>query len=78
MVARSGDRWQVLPVDAERWKRWVAAQREVGSFGALDEVYVAVALDGTVRRSGKGAPNWDVISDEFQPVDAVATKLTGV
>lgn len=78
MVARSEDRWKVLPVDAERWKRWVAVQREIGSLGSRDEIYVAVALDGTVRRSGKGSPNWEVIVDEYQPVDAMASKLTGV
>lgn len=78
MVARAEERWKVLPVDAERWRRWVAVQREVGELKEGEEIYVAVALDGTVRRSGKGAPKWEIISDEYQPVDAVATKLTGV
>lgn len=81
MVARTDDRWKVLPVDTERWTRWVDVQREVGGLTGADGeegLYVAVALDGTVRRSGRGAPNWEVITDEYQTLDAVATKLTGV
>lgn len=53
-------RWKAPPLDATSWRAWAAAQREQASLPAGAPIYVAVALDGTVSRSGPGAPKWCV------------------
>ena len=75
---RPEDRWRVAPVDGERWARWVGAQKQVASLGEEEPIYIAVAADGTVRRSGQGAPRWEDIVEDFPELDSPAAKLTGL
>lgn len=75
-------RWKAPPVDRPAWASWAAQQRAAAPARARLEpraaFYVAVALDGTVARSGAGAPRWDDLVAEFQPLDNPVAKITGV
>jgi hypothetical protein len=53
-------RWRAPPLDAASWRAWAAAQRASATppLPSGAPFYVAVALDGTVSRSGEGAPKW--------------------
>jgi hypothetical protein len=53
-------RWRAPPVDAPAWRTWAATQRASVEppLPAGTPFYVAVALDGTVSRSGAGGPKW--------------------
>ena len=63
--------------DAQAWRDWALQARAQAELPPGQPFYVALALDGTVRRSAAGAPKWEDIVDEFQTLTATATKLTG-
>ncbi len=57
--AESG-RWRADVFDVPAWRAWAQQAREQAKLGAAEPFYVALALDGTVRRSAAGAPKWCV------------------
>ena len=70
-------RWRADAFDAQAWRDWAQQARAQAELPPGQPFYVALALDGTVRRSAAGAPKWEDIVDEFQTLTATATKLTG-
>jgi hypothetical protein len=58
-------------------QEWLEAQKE---FAGLDRsrrnVWVQIQLDGTVRSSGTGTPNWDRLVEDLPSLDSVRTRMT--
>jgi hypothetical protein len=58
-------------------QEWVEQQKE---FAGLEQsrrnVWVQVQLDGTVRSSGTGSPDWSRFVETLPPLDDVRTAIT--
>ncbi|CAA6654273.1 unnamed protein product [Spirodela intermedia] len=65
-------RFRAEIVSPNEWERWISEQPglEPG-----EDVYIVLRLDGRVRRSGKGMPDWQQIVKEVPPMEALLSKL---
>ncbi|XP_078439772.1 tetratricopeptide repeat (TPR)-containing protein [Wolffia australiana] len=59
----------VSPIE---WERWISEQPGVEPG---EDVYIVLRLDGRVRKSGKGMPDWLEIVKELPPMEALLSKL---
>ncbi|KAM1169596.1 hypothetical protein ACFX19_031896 [Malus domestica] len=57
------------------WERWIKDQQKSEGVTPGEDVYIILRLDGRVRRSGKGMPNWQQIVQELPPIEALLSKL---
>ncbi|KAK1280789.1 hypothetical protein QJS04_geneDACA019701 [Acorus gramineus] len=62
-------------VSPEEWERWIRDQQKSEGVEPGEDVYIILRLDGRVRRSGKGMPDWQQIVKELPPMDAFLSKL---
>ncbi|KAJ3669528.1 hypothetical protein LUZ60_011478 [Juncus effusus] len=62
-------------VSPEEWERWIKDQQKAEGVKPGEDVYIILRLDGRVRRSGKGMPDWSQIVSELPPLDAILSKL---
>ncbi|ESQ36640.1 hypothetical protein EUTSA_v10009985mg [Eutrema salsugineum] len=62
-------------VSPGEWERWIRDQQIAEGVAPGEDVYIILRLDGRVRRSGKGMPDWAEISKELPPMDDVLSKL---
>ncbi|CAH2039074.1 unnamed protein product [Thlaspi arvense] len=62
-------------VSPGEWERWIRDQQIAEGVVPGEDVYIILRLDGRVRRSGKGMPDWAEISKELPPMDDVLSKL---
>eukprot|EP00199_Chlamydomonas_sp_CCMP681_P000535 CAMPEP_0119113798 /NCGR_PEP_ID=MMETSP1180-20130426/45215_1 /TAXON_ID=3052 ORGANISM="Chlamydomonas cf sp, Strain CCMP681" /NCGR_SAMPLE_ID=MMETSP1180 /ASSEMBLY_ACC=CAM_ASM_000741 /LENGTH=471 /DNA_ID=CAMNT_0007102049 /DNA_START=9 /DNA_END=1424 /DNA_ORIENTATION=- len=78
-VQETDKKWRLVPYQVVEWKEWVDGQKEFAGLqkGAKDAVntYVQVQLDGTVRTSGRGMPDWAKFVDDLPPLDSVRTTM---
>ncbi|KAJ6953019.1 hypothetical protein NC652_004872 [Populus alba x Populus x berolinensis] len=57
------------------WERWIRDQQKSEGVTPGEYVYIILRLDGRVRRSGKGMPDWPQIVNELPPMEAFLSKL---
>lgn len=57
------------------WERWVREQQEEEGVEPGSEVYIVLRLDGRVRKSGVGMPDWGELVKELPTLDDVVSKL---
>ncbi|TQD95028.1 hypothetical protein C1H46_019373 [Malus baccata] len=57
------------------WERWIKDQQKSEGVTPGEDVYIILRLDGRVRRSGKGMPDWQQIVQELPPIEALLSKL---
>ncbi|KAL4558848.1 hypothetical protein LXL04_037052 [Taraxacum kok-saghyz] len=62
----------VAPVE---WERWIKEQQKSEGVTPGEDVYIILRLDGRVRRSGRGLPDWNDILKELPPMEALLSKL---
>ncbi|XP_052188827.1 protein LOW PSII ACCUMULATION 1, chloroplastic [Diospyros lotus] len=68
-------RFKAEVVSPAEWERWIKDQQKSEGVTPGEDVYIILRLDGRVRRSGKGMPDWQQIVKELPPMEAVLSKL---
>ncbi|XP_047329124.1 protein LOW PSII ACCUMULATION 1, chloroplastic [Impatiens glandulifera] len=72
---KSEIRFRAEVIAPAEWERWIKDQQKSEGVTAGEDVYIVLRLDGRVRRSGKGIPDWAQIVKELPPMDALLSKL---
>ncbi|KAG6647840.1 protein LOW PSII ACCUMULATION 1, chloroplastic [Carya illinoinensis] len=68
-------RFKAETVSPAEWERWIRDQQMSEGVTPGEDVYIILRLDGRVRRSGKGMPDWQQIVTELPPLEALLSKL---
>lgn len=68
-------RFKAEAVSPAEWERWIRDQQKSEGVPVGEDVYIILRLDGRVRRSGRGIPDWDQIAKELPPMEAILSKL---
>ncbi|KAK9281680.1 hypothetical protein L1049_004584 [Liquidambar formosana] len=68
-------RFKAEVVSPAEWERWIRDQQKSEGVTPGEDVYIILRLDGRVRRSGKGTPDWQQIVKELPPMEALLSKL---
>nr|KYP51026.1 hypothetical protein KK1_027239 [Cajanus cajan] len=72
---KSEIRFKAEVVSPAEWERWIRDQQKSEGVSPGEDVYILLRLDGRVRRSGKGMPDWQQIVKELPPMEAFLSKL---
>nr|ACN30638.1 unknown [Zea mays] len=62
-------------VSPEQWESWIRDQQVSEGVTPGEDVYIILRLDGRVRRSGIGMPNWNDILQELPRLEDLMSKL---
>ncbi|RLM93776.1 protein LOW PSII ACCUMULATION 1, chloroplastic [Panicum miliaceum] len=68
-------RFKADVVSPEQWESWIRDQQESEGVTPGEDVYIILRLDGRVRRSGIGMPNWNDILQELPRLEDLMSKL---
>ncbi|KAG0470239.1 hypothetical protein HPP92_016336 [Vanilla planifolia] len=68
-------RFKAEIVSPYEWESWIKDQQKSEGVNPGDDVYIVLRLDGRVRRSGKGMPDWQQILKELPLLEAFLSKL---
>lgn len=68
-------RFKAEAVSPEEWERWIKDQQKSEGVVPGEDVYIILRLDGRVRRSGKGMPDWQQIVQELPAMEALLSQL---
>ncbi|KAM7276533.1 hypothetical protein ACFE04_018399 [Oxalis oulophora] len=68
-------RFKAEVVSPQEWERWIRDQQKSEGVTPGEDVYIILRLDGRVRRSGRGMPDWEEIAKELPPMEALLSKL---
>ncbi|XP_039126717.1 protein LOW PSII ACCUMULATION 1, chloroplastic isoform X1 [Dioscorea cayenensis subsp. rotundata] len=68
-------RFKAEIVSPNEWERWIRDQQKSEGVNPGDDVYIILRLDGRVRRSGKGMPDWQEIVKELPLLENLLSKL---
>ncbi|ESW35087.1 hypothetical protein PHAVU_001G205600 [Phaseolus vulgaris] len=72
---KSEIRFKAEVVSPAEWERWIRDQQKSEGVSVGEDVYIILRLDGRVRRSGRGVPDWEQIVKELPPMEALLSKL---
>lgn len=72
---KSEIRFKAEVVSSGEWERWIKEQQKSEGVTPGEDVYIILRLDGRVRRSGRGLPDWNQIVKELPPMEALLSKL---
>ncbi|CAJ1878414.1 unnamed protein product [Sphenostylis stenocarpa] len=72
---KSEIRFKAEVLSPAEWERWIRDQQKSEGVSLGEDVYIILRLDGRVRRSGKGMPDWQQIVQELPPMEAFLSKL---
>lgn len=68
-------RFKAEAVSPAEWERWIKDQQKSEGVTPGEDVYIILRLDGRIRRSGKGMPDWSQILKELPEMEAFLSKL---
>ncbi|KAL2238963.1 protein LOW PSII ACCUMULATION 1, chloroplastic isoform X1 [Sesamum indicum] len=68
-------RFRAEVVSPAEWERWIRDQQKSEGITPGEDVYIILRLDGRVRKSGRGMPDWQEIVKEVPPMEAFLSKL---
>ncbi|CAL9065815.1 protein LOW PSII ACCUMULATION 1, chloroplastic [Musa acuminata AAA Group] len=69
-------RFKAEIVSPYEWERWIRdQQKSEGVLDPGDDVFIILRLDGRIRKSGKGMPDWQEIVKELPPMETLLSKL---
>ncbi|XP_038905239.1 protein LOW PSII ACCUMULATION 1, chloroplastic [Benincasa hispida] len=68
-------RFRAEVVSPAEWESWIRDQQKSEEVTPGEDVYIILRLDGRVRRSGRGMPDWQKIIEELPPMEALLSKL---
>ncbi|XP_078427725.1 LOW PSII ACCUMULATION-like protein [Wolffia australiana] len=67
--------WQLTPVFASEWSKWLDDQKKMAKVAADSPVYLSLRMDGRVRGSGIGCPPWNALVAQLPPVKGIWSGL---
>ncbi|CAI0380800.1 unnamed protein product [Linum tenue] len=67
--------WQLAPVYANEWSKWLDDQKKRAGVSKESPVYLSLRLDGRVRGSGVGYPPWNAFVAQLPPVKGMWSGL---
>ncbi|MED6135944.1 Protein LOW PSII ACCUMULATION 1, chloroplastic [Stylosanthes scabra] len=68
-------RFKAEVVSQAEWEQWIRDQQKSEGVTVGEDVYIIMRLDGRIRRSGKGMPDWQQIVKELPEMEAFLSKL---
>ncbi|XP_073303410.1 protein LOW PSII ACCUMULATION 1, chloroplastic [Primulina huaijiensis] len=68
-------RFKAEVVSPVEWERWIKDQQKSEGTTPGEDVYIVLRLDGRVRKSGRGMPDWQEIVKELPPMEAFLSKI---
>ncbi|CAO2839738.1 unnamed protein product [Amaranthus hypochondriacus] len=68
-------RFKAEAVSPAEWERWIKDQQKSEGVTPGEDVYIILRLDGRIRRSGKGMPDWPQIVQELPAMEDLLSKL---
>ncbi|KAL2510557.1 Protein LOW PSII ACCUMULATION 1 [Abeliophyllum distichum] len=68
-------RFRAEVVSPIEWERWIRDQQKSEGITPGEDVFIILRLDGRVRKSGRGMPDWEEIVKELPPVEAFLSKI---
>ncbi|KAL8167734.1 hypothetical protein V2J09_009233 [Rumex salicifolius] len=68
-------RFKAEAVSPAEWERWIKDQQKSEGVTPGEDVYIILRLDGRIRRSGKGMPDWSQILKELPEMEAFLSKI---
>uniref|UniRef100_A0A7C9FNH2 Protein LOW PSII ACCUMULATION 1, chloroplastic n=1 Tax=Opuntia streptacantha TaxID=393608 RepID=A0A7C9FNH2_OPUST len=72
---RTEVRFKAEAVSQEEWERWIKDQQKSEGVTPGEDVYIILRLDGRVRTSGKGMPDWPQIVKELPEMENLLSQL---
>ncbi|XP_023771612.1 protein LOW PSII ACCUMULATION 1, chloroplastic [Lactuca sativa] len=72
---KSEIRFKAEVVAPGEWERWIKEQQKSEGVTPGEDVYIILRLDGRVRRSGRGLPDWNQIVKELPAMEDLLSKL---
>ncbi|KAL0435522.1 UNVERIFIED_CONTAM: hypothetical protein Sradi_0260100 [Sesamum radiatum] len=67
--------WQLAPVYAAEWTKWLDEQKKLANVSPESPVYLSLRMDGRVRGSGVGYPPWNAFVVQLPPVKGIWSGL---
>ncbi|GER24982.1 hypothetical protein STAS_00530 [Striga asiatica] len=67
--------WQLTPVLAPEWNKWLDEQKKLANVSPESPVYLSLRMDGRVRGSGVGYPPWNAFVVQLPPVKGIWSGL---
>ncbi|KAI3449849.1 hypothetical protein Pfo_006514 [Paulownia fortunei] len=67
--------WQLAPVYAAEWTKWLDEQKKLANVTPESPVYLSLRLDGRVRGSGVGYPPWNAFVAQLPPIKGIWSGL---
>ncbi|XP_055813071.1 protein LOW PSII ACCUMULATION 1, chloroplastic [Solanum dulcamara] len=74
-ISRRKRLWQLAPIYAPEWTKWIDEQKKLASVSPESPVYLSLRLDGRVRGSGVGCPSWNAFVVQLPPVKGIWSGL---
>lgn len=74
-IAQVEKRFKAEVVSPNEWESWVREQQESEGVTPGEDVYIVLRLDGRVRKSGRGMPDWKELINELPPLESFVSKL---
>ncbi|CAN1269994.1 Protein LOW PSII ACCUMULATION 1, chloroplastic [Linum perenne] len=71
LTAKRKRLWQLAPLFANEWSKWLDAQKKLAGVSDESPVYLSLRLDGRVRASGVGYPPWNAFVAQLPPVKGI-------
>ncbi|XP_074268358.1 protein LOW PSII ACCUMULATION 1, chloroplastic-like [Silene latifolia] len=68
-------RFKAEAVSPGEWERWIKDQQKSEGVTPGEDVYILLRLDGRIRRSGRGMPDWEQILSELPAMDDLLSQL---
>ncbi|KAL3644780.1 Protein LOW PSII ACCUMULATION 1, chloroplastic [Castilleja foliolosa] len=72
---KSEIRFRAEVVSPVEWERWIRDQQKSEGITPGENVYIILRLDGRVRKSGRGMPEWQDIVKDVPPMESILSKL---
>ncbi|CAI5474867.1 unnamed protein product [Closterium sp. Yama58-4] len=74
-VAEADRRLKAEAVSPGEWDQWVRSQQKAEKVAEGSDAFIVLRLDGRVRKSGTGMPDWADLINELPPLDSLVSKL---
>ncbi|CAI7741686.1 unnamed protein product [Closterium sp. NIES-53] len=74
-VAEADRRLKAEVVSPGEWDQWVRSQQKAEKVVEGSDAFIVLRLDGRVRKSGTGMPDWADLINELPPLDSLAFKF---
>lgn len=74
-ISRRKRLWQLAPLYATEWTKWIDEQKKLANVSPESPVYLSLRLDGRVRGSGVGYPPWNAFVMQLPPVKGIWSGL---